>query len=63
MKQVLILLILFTYTQIINAQYTEIINSKRPGFSESPYSIGTDVFQFETGMFYRSSDNNTYLAN
>jgi len=58
MKQVLILLLLFTYTQLINAQYTEIINSKRPGFSESPYSIGTDVFQFETGMFYRSSDNN-----
>jgi len=47
---------------MVNAQYTEIINSKRPGFSESPYSIGTDVFQFETGLFYRTSNNNALDA-
>lgn len=62
MKRFLWLVILFGGAQIVNAQYTEIINSKRPGFSESPYSIGTDVFQFETGMFYRSSDNNAFLS-
>ncbi len=59
MKRVYLLLLIFSFTQLINAQYTEIINSKRPGFSESPYSIGTDVFQFETGVFYRTSDNET----
>jgi len=40
----------------MQAQYTEIINSKRPGFSESPYSIGTGVYQVEAGIFYRESD-------
>lgn len=59
MKRVYLLLLILSFTQLINAQYTEIINSKRPGFSESPYSIGTNVFQFETGVFYRTSDNET----
>jgi len=57
MKRVYLLLLLFSSYQMVNAQYTEIINSKRPGFSESPYSVGTDVFQFETGLFYRTSNN------
>ena len=62
MKRVILLLLFFSLTQIINAQYTEIINSKRPGFSESPYSIGTNVFQFETGLFYKTSNNETILS-
>lgn len=36
------------------AQYTSVINSNRPGFSESPYSVGSGVYQFETSMFYRN---------
>jgi hypothetical protein len=57
MKKVfLAILIIFSFQQI-NAQYTEIINSKRPGFSESPYGVGTDVYQFETGLYYINSDN------
>jgi hypothetical protein len=63
MKRVFILLLTFFCFQIANAQYTEIINSKRPGFSESPYSIGTNVYQFETGFFYRNSDNPSILSN
>jgi len=62
MKRVSLLLLLTLISQFINAQYTEIINSKSPGFSESPYSIGTNVFQFETGLFYRSSNNEAVLA-
>lgn len=46
----------------VRGQYTEIINSKRPGFSESPYSIGTNVFQFESGLFYRNSNNEAAFA-
>jgi hypothetical protein len=57
MKKAFLLIILFLNIQLITAQYTEIINSKRPGFSESPYSIGTNVYQFETGLFYRNSNN------
>ena len=50
-KNVVVFALLFGF-QIITAQYTEIINSKRPGFSESPYGVGTKVFQLETGIFY-----------
>jgi len=38
------------------AQYTEVINSNRPGFSESPYSVGIGVYQLETGLFYSTSE-------
>ena len=40
---------------LLNAQYTTLINSNRPGFSESPYSVGTSIYQIETGVFYNSS--------
>ncbi|WKD86221.1 hypothetical protein KCTC32516_01582 [Polaribacter huanghezhanensis] len=40
---------------LLNAQYTNVINSNRPGFSESPYSVGTGIYQLETGLFYNSS--------
>jgi hypothetical protein len=36
------------------AQYTNIINSNKPGFSESPYSVGTGVYQFESNIFLRN---------
>jgi len=39
----------------IQAQYTEVINSNRPGFSESPYSVGTGVYQFESIFFYKNT--------
>lgn len=62
MKKVIFLILLLFLVQLINAQYTEIINSKRPGFSESPYSIGTNVFQFETGLFYKKDNNESSLT-
>lgn len=42
------------------AQYTEVINSKRPGFSDSPYSVGTKVYQVEGGLFYKDVGNYLY---
>jgi hypothetical protein len=47
---------LFFIGNIIFGQYTEVINSKRPGFSESPFGIGTKVYQIETGGFYQYND-------
>ena len=32
------------------SQYTEVINSNKPGFSESPYSVGSGVYQFESNL-------------
>lgn len=33
------------------AQYTDVINSNRPGASRSAYSVGTNVIQFEAGPY------------
>lgn len=47
----------------IETQYTEIINSNRPGFSESPYSVGTGVYQFETSLFFRRTPIKSMFSN
>lgn len=44
------------------AQYTEVINSKRPGFSESPFSVGTGVYQVEGGLFYQNSNDDELMS-
>lgn len=36
---------------IAHAQYTEVINSNRPGASSSAFSVGTNVVQLEAGPF------------
>ena len=38
----------------LKAQYTEIINSNKPGFSDSPYSVGKGVYQFESNFFLKN---------
>lgn len=38
--------------QCIFAQYTEVINSNRPGLSQSAFSVGTNVVQFELGPYF-----------
>ncbi|MGB3606557.1 transporter, partial [Psychroserpens sp.] len=42
---------LFLVTQFTFAQYTEVINSNRPGVSKSAFSVGTNVLQFEVGPY------------
>lgn len=58
MKQTFPILLFFVYFQNL-AQYTNVINSRRPGFSESPFAVGTKVYQIEGGFFYQNSDENT----
>ncbi|MBL4745125.1 MAG: transporter [Flavobacteriaceae bacterium] len=53
MKKAFLISLLCFSNYCAQAQYTEIINSKRPGFSESPYSVGTGVYQVEAGFFYK----------
>ncbi|GAB4156354.1 MAG: transporter [Winogradskyella sp.] len=50
LKPIFIFLLTIAYN-ISNAQYTEVINSNRPGLSESAFSVGTNVVQFEVGAF------------
>ena len=53
-------LLIFTVFFFVNyisffAQYTEVINSNKPGFSESPYSVGSGVYQIESNIFLRKT--------
>lgn len=41
-----------------NAQYTEMINTNRPGVSQGAFSVGTNVLQFETGFSYGNQKHN-----
>ncbi|MFD1315591.1 transporter [Namhaeicola litoreus] len=60
MPRFLKLLPFILFVQFGFAQYTELINSKRPGFSDSPYSVGTKVYQVESGFFYKNVGNYLY---
>ncbi|MFB0938165.1 MAG: transporter [Urechidicola sp.] len=62
MKKFWVIVLLLINYQFVNAQYTEIINSKRPGLSESPYGVGTDVIQVETGVFFGKNTSNATFS-
>ena len=50
----LFIVFLFSFSSIY-CQYTDVINSNKPGFSESPYSVGTGIYQFESNIFFRNT--------
>ncbi|OBX23995.1 MULTISPECIES: transporter [Bizionia] len=56
-KAYLFLLVSFT-TLYSYAQYTEVINSNRPGVSRSAFSVGTNVVQFEVGPYILNENHN-----
>ena len=49
MKNKLFVIILFC-SSCLFSQYTETINSNRPGTSHGAFSVGRDVLQFEVGL-------------
>lgn len=52
MIKIYILLIISLLPFFVKAQYTDIINSNQPGNSQSAYSVGARVLQFEGGLWY-----------
>ncbi len=48
----LLLTVVLAYAPFLNAQYTETINSNRPGASSGAYSVGINVIQAEAGITY-----------
>ena len=50
--QTLLVLGLLSSFQLTNAQFTDDINSNRPGRSMMAFSVGKSVFQTETGINY-----------
>ena len=49
--QFCIIFLIFSSSHLAFSQYTEVINSNRPGVSQSAFSVGTNVFQFEAGPY------------
>ena len=52
----LLFLLLFSFFSV-SAQYTETINSNRPGFSQGAFSVGKNVIQFEGGFGFGSEEH------
>lgn len=52
LKPQLLLLAFVLSSSLCFAQYTEVINSNRPGLSKSAFSVGTNVLQFELGPYF-----------
>jgi len=50
-KTYLLLFACLVFSTNVFSQYTEVINSNRPGVSSSAFSVGTNVVQFEVGPF------------
>ena len=48
------------YSSAINSQYTDQINSNRPGASIGAFSVGKNVIQSELGFSYRHFNHNGY---
>ena len=54
------ILILILNSISIKSQYTDQINSNRPGASIGAYAVGKNVIQFESGVEYRSYKHSGY---
>ncbi len=47
----------FFYSCFSFTQHTDVINSNRPGESQSAYALGKNVFQIETAAYYLNHNN------
>jgi len=50
MKNIISLFLIIVSFSQLNSQYTETINSNRPGSSQGAFSVGKNVLQFEIGI-------------
>ncbi|MBC7641133.1 MAG: transporter [Flavobacterium sp.] len=58
-KKIIFILVFFMSTATIFAQYTDVINSNRPGESMSAFSVGKTLFQTEVGLSKINEEHNT----
>lgn len=59
--KLLFLCFLFGFSSVYS-QFTDVINSNKPGFSESPYSVGTGVYQLESNLFLKNMSKETTFS-
>ena len=50
MKYALSFIIILLFYSSVFSQYTEVINSNRPGSSQGAFAVGRNVLQFELGV-------------
>lgn len=54
--------LLFLFAATLNAQYTETINSNRPGQSQGAFAVGTNVIQLETGAYFGNDEHSAFAS-
>ncbi|MFV8225702.1 transporter [Christiangramia aquimixticola] len=59
-KLLLLNIILLLAVFDLQAQYTETINSNRPGQSQGAFSVGTNVIQLESGFYLGKDDHSGF---
>lgn len=57
MQKPLLLSVLIFFSYSLHAQYTETINSNRPGESQGAFAVGNGVIEGEAGVHYGQSDH------
>lgn len=50
--KIALVFILFIQSPLVFSQYTDVINSNRPGVSQSAFAVGPNVIQFEAGPYF-----------
>ena len=58
MNKTILLLFLATLPSFVMGQYTDVINTNKPGESFSAFSVGTNVLQIETGTNFLKEEHN-----
>ena len=55
--QTFLIIFLIFASSSLRSQYTEVINSNRPGLAVSAYAVGKNVAQAEFGIYYEQQDH------
>ena len=58
-KSAIFSLLLFIASNL-HAQYTETINSNRPGQSQGAFAVGTNVIQLESGIYFGNEEHSAF---
>lgn len=59
-RPIFISLLLIVFSICVRAQYTETINTYRPGTSQGAFGVGKNVIQFETGMAFGTQKHDVF---
>src|SRR5690606_20444362 len=60
--KIICFILLLSSGNIALAQYTETINSNRPGASQGAFSVGTNVLQIEAGGYFGNDKHNLRIT-